>query len=161
LKGEFVLNVNVVIGIPGAGKSTYIQKKFPNQEVVDMLTFQNNGKNAFLDIIDSQYLFYAAVEKAVRQEDISELICEGTLLTQNRRMQVYQAIKTGCDKIEKINLYCIIPNKADYLLRNSNEEIYDMYVDVFEFPVSTEPFDNIFIINGSEQIFNIKVEEGV
>jgi hypothetical protein len=155
------LNVDIVIGIPGAGKSTFIQKNFPNHTKIDMFDFQKSTKNTSIDVLDSQYQFYAAIEKTVRREDVSEIACEGTLLTKNRRMQVYQAIKCGSDCIDKVNLYCVIPNKADYLSRNSNEETYNLYVDVFEFPASNEPFDNIFIINGSDQIFNIKVEEDV
>ena len=90
------MHIVIVAGPMCAGKSTYIQKNFPNHTVIDLYAFQDGMDFPTYETVMKSYeeCRDALIEAIKRGEDV---VLEHTLLKQKRRPMYIDAIRSVTD----------------------------------------------------------------
>jgi len=134
--------VTFVMGIPNAGKSTYIKKNFPDYVVLDVLDYQKkiwkDWEFPTVDQIMQSYLDLLEDMKKYLIEGKTDIIVEHTLLRACRREMYLDELKKF--NVEK-NIICIMVKKEDYTSIG-----YDENMEVLEYPTIEEGWDKTDII---------------
>ena len=141
--------VNIVMGPPCSGKSTFIKNTFPDATVIDLFDFQKNKPFATVESVMESYIEAKDALVAVLKEN-KKVVLEHTLLRAIRREIYVNAIKEVTD--EPINIYVLIPEKATFVEFSKRRKCPtdDRYIaDLFgtlEIPTQNEGFDNVYVI---------------
>lgn len=148
------MSITFVMGIAGAGKSTYIKGKFPDCTVIDLYDFQKNGYvlNSGMSFeeqcLQSYYACRDAVVEAIKNGE--DVVMEHTLLRAIRREMYVEAVKNVTD--EPIDIIVINPPvdtiKERWSLRklNPTDEEIKYNLSVLEIPTKEEGFRNITVV---------------
>lgn len=147
------MRIIFIMGVPGAGKSTYAKKNFPDFTFIDLKDFQKKYASSSIETIAKTYdeCRDALIEAIKRNEDV---IMEHTLLKAVRREVYIKAVKEVTDtpieiivmnppkEIIKENLYKRDNITGDWLL-NTN-------LDILEIPTIDEGFDSVTVVYKQE-----------
>lgn len=141
--------VNIVMGPPCSGKSTFIKNTFPDFKVVDLFDFQKDKKFISVESVMESYIETKnALIEALKEN--KNVVLEHTLLRAIRREMYVNAIKEVTD--EPINIYVLIPEKATFIEFSKQRKCPtdDRYfMDLFgtlEIPTQEEGFANVYVI---------------
>lgn len=144
------MTIKIVMGIPCAGKSTFIKKYFPNSRKIDLYDFQKQYKKInYFDIMQSYEDVKNELLESIRNNE--DVILEHTLLKAIRREMYIEAIKEITD--EPIDVYLIHPTiqrfKENHAIR-LGEEFHDdelkEYFDTLEIPTTKEGFAHVYLV---------------
>lgn len=148
--------IYVVTGIPGAGKSHFIdsQLKEGSDIYVDLRELQQTHK----DIIEAEYLFYAEIERYLREttNKNSRLILETVLAKSFRRRALLRFFKTLAEGLQievEFHLILIHPSKNRYYenlrarfpYRTSEGDLYERQLELYDSPSKEEGWDEVKI----------------
>lgn len=137
-----------VIGIPCAGKSTYIKKHYPDYKKVDLYDYQKQAMSV-VDILKSYEDCKQNLIESIKTCD--KVVMEHTLLRKERRIPYIEAVRETAE----VHLTCVLVNPSvDRILENeelrglhkSREGILDN-LKLLEIPEDGDGFDEIVIIN--------------
>jgi len=111
-----VINLNVVMGAAGVGKSTYIQKHRQTDDcVIDVLDYQK--RYGLADSHIAFYTFLADIEGAIHRQESQTIWVENTFLRWFRRkmfLDWFRTLAEGYQVPMKINLiWCISARATD------------------------------------------------
>lgn len=148
-----------VVGIPGVGKSHYITtQKQENDCVIDLLEYQNDNKSKGL--IASEYLFYADIERKLRDKNNRVIFCESAHSKSFRRKAIahyFKTIANGLDIDAEFHLVLITATEEKYLANmlcrfphremNLEKDLYSKRMEEFEQPSIDEGWDTITVVN--------------
>lgn len=140
-----------VIGPAGAGKTTFINKMFPNYKKIDLYDYQIGKKVSQEDIMRSYEECRDALIEAVKNEE--NVVLEHTLLLSKRRPMYIDAVRSVSDC--PIDVYCILPTpevlRAHRIERGASSLASITYakseLTMFEIPKKEDGFRNIIIVN--------------
>lgn len=145
------MTIKIVMGIPCAGKSTFIKKHFPNSTKIDLYDFQKQYEflNLFNTIQSYEDTRQALIKAIKNKEDV---VLEHTLLKAIRREVYVKSIKDITD--EPIDIYLIHPPlqrfKKNHIIRfgdEFNDEDLIQYYELLELPTKEEGFANVYVVN--------------
>ena len=151
------MRIVFVIGPPGAGKSTYVKRNFPDADAVDLYDFQENCSTV-ADVARSydeaeealREALKRSLEKERRGEDGGTVVLEHTLLRAKRRPQYVDAVRSLTDAPIEIHVVC--PSREEYARRcrktglfSGPFESYEAY-DMLETPKENEGFSKITFV---------------
>ena len=145
------MTIKIVMGIPCAGKSTFIKKYFPNSTKIDLYDFQQRYEEPCIASTIKSYedARIALVEAINNGEDV---VFEHTLLKAIRREIYVRTIKNITN--EPIDIYLINPPlqrfKENHLIRFGDEFRDDdltLYHKLLELPTKEEGFANVYIVD--------------
>lgn len=137
-----------VIGIPCAGKSTYIKKHYSDYKKVDLYDYQKQAMSV-VDILKSYEDCKQNLIESIKTCD--KVVMEHTLLRKERRIPYIEAVRETAE----VHLTCVLVNPSvDRILENeelrglhkSREGILDN-LKLLEIPEDGDGFDEIVNIN--------------
>lgn len=143
------MKISIVMGIAGAGKSTYIKEHFEDIKVIDLFDFQEDINLFSTDDIMKSYEACrdALIEEIKKGNDV---VLEHTLLKAKRRKMYIDAIREVTDApIECILIY---PKKEELKRRKIKRNIFscdehiDAEISTLEIPKVEEGFSNVDIV---------------
>ena len=141
------MKITFVMGIPGAGKSTYIKEHFKDRKILDLWDFQTHAIS-----YDEVWKSYLDIQKelieAIKNDE--DVVMEHTLLKGIRRKMYIDSVKEVTD----CPIECIIinPPRIELSKRRTErfgddcDETLNMYYDALEIPTVEEGFSKITII---------------
>lgn len=142
----------IVMGVPGAGKSTFIKEKFSDYKKVDIWDFQDfafpTQENLYKAFIDCKDTLLDAIQTN------ENVVLEHTLFRAIRRKFYLEEIRKVYNG--PIDLYFITPDdetiNKNNLSRGSFSTISNVqaYKAALETPLKEEGFDNVYVINNFE-----------
>ena len=141
------MRIVFVIGPPGAGKSTYVKKEFPNAEVVDLWNFQKftsaTVESVWKSYQDCEKALKEALERAKKKEEAGEqatVVLEHTLLMAKRRPMYVSAVREITD--DPIEVHVVYPNLREYKRRCREAGLFSgeyVQLDAYEMFESPKP----------------------
>lgn len=144
-------NIIFVIGPACSGKSTYINKYYPNYKKIDLYDYQSNSRT-IPDILKSYEECKKALIEALKEND--NVILEHTLLRTIRREPYIQAVREiTTDPINCIVMYPspeILVKNSEKRKLNFNIETAKNYLNTLELPTNNDGFNKIDIITSFE-----------
>lgn len=166
-------NLLLFVGPPASGKTTFAKKQMKLtggayisrddirfsklQEGDDYFKYENE---VFTD-------FIGAIKHYTNDESVSNIYVDATHINQKSRMKTLNRL--DLNKYDKVIAFvfmvhkdvCLERNKKrDGLRRVPDKAIHDMY-ERFTFPLPSEPFDEVYIIDANENIFDLAKGEFV
>lgn len=138
------MQITFIMGIPGAGKSTYIKNTYDDENFIklDLLDYQQllweDWEMPTVELVFESYTnLLEGIENSIKYG--KDIIVEHTLLKAIRRKIYLDALK----KYDvKLKIICIKVKKEDYIFKTR----YDDYMDVLEEPTLEEGWDEVGII---------------
>ena len=139
--------IKIVMGLPCAGKSTFIKNNFEGIKKIDLYDYQanimqqNEVWKSYEDVKDE-------IIKCIKNNE--DFVVEHTLLKAIRRKYYIDAIHEVTQ--EPIEIWLIKPNKEQYLKQskmrgiNHTSEDYEWYMNILEIPTTEEGFSKVHII---------------
>jgi predicted kinase len=143
------MKITFVIGPAGAGKSTYIKKKFPNRTIIDLYDYQQ--KYQYLNsqtVLQSYEDCKEGLKEALRRNE--DVVLEHTLLRAIRRNMYIDAVREITN--DPIDIVVIKPSLEVLRERCIEREIYigdanlEQALDMLDIPKKEDGFNNITII---------------
>lgn len=141
--------LTIVMGIPGSGKSHYIEENFKDRKVFDLYKYQVDYPILGVEeVIESYEKIKEDVIKALK--DGEDVVMEHTLLRAIRRKPYLDAFREATD--EPIEIILINPPKKVIVERKKERKIFigessiDAELECLEIPTEEEGFDKITII---------------
>lgn len=141
--------LTIVMGIPGSGKSHYIEENFKDRKVFDLYKYQVDYPILGIEeVIESYEKIKEDVVKALK--DGEDVVMEHTLLKAARRKPYLDAFREATD--EPIEIVLINPPKKVIAERKKERKIFrgessiDAELEILEVPTEKEGFDKITII---------------
>ena len=139
--------IKIVMGLPCAGKSTFIENNFEGIKKIDLYDYQTNIMRQ-----DEVWKSYEDVKDEIikRIKNNEDFVVEHTLLKAIRRKYYIDAIREVTQ--EPIEIWLIKPNEEQYLKQckmrdiNHTSEDYKWYMDILEIPTIEEGFSKVHII---------------
>lgn len=130
-----MINLNIVMGAAGVGKSTYIQKHRQEGDfVIDVLDYQK--RYGLANPYIAFYAFLADIEGAIHQQEAQTIWVENTFLCWFRRkmfLDWFRTLAKGYEVPMKINLICCISSRAtDEMLEDPHKYDNDLGWDTIQ-----------------------------
>ena len=146
------MQIKIVMGIPCAGKSTFIKNNFPDYTIIDLYDYQKNTWPSVDNIMKSYEDARDALILAIKNNE--DVVLEHTLLKACRREMYIQAIREVTDA--PIDIYVINPNvtkvKSHAKKRGINKTKENILYEkeILEIPTLDEGFNSIKIIKNNK-----------
>ena len=137
-----------VIGVPCAGKSTYIKKYYSDYKKVDLYDYQKKAMSV-VDVLKSYEDCKQELIESIKTCD--KVVMEHTLLKKMRRIPYIEAVR----QFEDVHLTCVLINPSVEKIME-NEELRGLNksregilsnLEILEIPEDGDGFDEIIIVN--------------
>lgn len=144
------MSVIIVAGPTCSGKSTFIQKNFPQHKIIDIYDFQKDFRFINIDnVMESYVQCKDALVAAIKESE--NVVLEHTLLKAKRRAMYVDAIKEVTD--QPIEIYFLFPSEKQ-LLKQMKKRKYSKVLaeaqtmrELAELPTVSEGYHVVHIVS--------------
>lgn len=151
------MKITFVMGVPCAGKTTYIKNNFQNRTIIDLYDYQQKLLS-LKDVALSYEKCKEALIKAIQNNE--DVVMEHTLLKSIRRIPYIEAIREITDSPIEI----ILLNPSMKILKKNVEKrkcalcYSEAGLDILEIPKKEEGFSKIILVTekGEEILYDEK-----